>query len=110
MTKERVRRLSKEWTATRGQCKGFKYALILSGRRGNLYEVDTGDTRYYEVVIPSKNKANPKYKSHRGFDYVEVYPGIDNWGEQGWTIMEWEKAVRKFIEVNKKEKGSWEKQ
>lgn len=110
MTKERIRKLPDQWVQNNGQCKGFKYRLILGGRRGNLYEVDTGDTIYYEVVITSKRRARQERESEADFDYIEQFPSINNWGIQGWTIMDKKKALVKFIEINRKERGIWGKQ
>lgn len=106
----KIRELPLEWTQERGQCKGFKFTLMFAGRRANLYRVDTGHTKYYELAVISLRKARPGRDMDNGYDYVEEYPSINRWGELGWTIMTTKKALLKYIEENKKEKGTWGKQ
>jgi hypothetical protein len=71
---ETIKELPKEFIGT-GEVKGFKFTQINVTNFGFLYEVNTGDTIYYEVF---------KRRVNKQFNNVS-YPKSKSFGIWAWT-------------------------
>ena len=74
----------------RGEVKGFKFTQITCTNRAFLYEINTGDTLYYEVF---------KRRINKRFD-IESYPSSKSFGIWAWTYSDLERATKKFNQLN----------
>lgn len=77
----------------RGEVKDFKFTQIKCSEQAFLYEVDTGDTKYYEVF---------KKRRNRRFGNIS-YPSSYAFGIWAWTYVSLEQAEKKFQEINTNE-------
>jgi len=82
--------LKKEFIGT-GEVKGFNFTQIRCANRVFLYEVNTGDTKYYEVF---------KKVLNRRFGGIS-YPTSKSFGVWAWAYSTYDKALDKFNEINR---------
>ena len=88
-----MRELKKQFVGT-GEVRGFKFTQIRSTNRAFLYEVDTGDSIYYETFKKVINKR-----------FVCVsYPKAKYFGFWAWTYPTLEQATKKFNQLNQVKK------
>ena len=85
-----MKQLQKEFIG-KGEVKGFKFRLISKADRAYLYEVDTGNTKYYEVFRKVIN---------RRFACVS-YPTSNSFGIWSWNCKSLVEAYKKFEKLNK---------
>ena len=74
----------------RGEVKGYVFTQIKQTDQAFIYEVNTGDSIYYEVF---KKVVNRRYA-------CISYPTARGFGIWAWTYMTLEKAEKKFDELN----------
>ncbi|WP_282073192.1 hypothetical protein [Polaribacter atrinae] len=84
-----MKTLKKQFIGT-GEVKGFKFTQIRCTNRAFLYEIDTGNSLYYEVFKKVKNKR---------FGVVS-YPSSKAFCFWAWTYFSFDKAVIKFNKQN----------
>lgn len=77
----------------RGEVRKFKFTRIRCAERAFIYEVDTGDSKYYEVF---------KKRRNRRFGNVS-YPTSNAFGIWAWVFVTLEHAEKKFKELNTNE-------
>lgn len=75
-----------------GEVKGFLYTQIECADKAFLYEVNTGDSIYYEVF---KKYVNRRFA-------CESYPSSRLFGISAWTYYDLNQAKEKFNELSKK--------
>ena len=63
---------------------GFKFKQILKSEYGYIYEVDTGNTKHYEIF---------EYLENTYYNCIS-YPGAPCFGLWAWTTMTLKKAHR----------------
>jgi hypothetical protein len=80
--------LEKEFIGT-GEVKGFKFTQITAAKHGFIYEVDTGDRKYYEVF---EKRVNRRYANIS-------YPTSKAFGIWAWTCSTITKARLKLKEI-----------
>ena len=85
----KYKELKKEFIGI-GEVKGFHFTQISQTDRAFIYEVNTGDAKYYEVF---KRHVNKRY------DCVS-YPRSSSFGIWAWTKMTLDIAIEKFNELN----------
>jgi hypothetical protein len=81
--------LKKQFIGT-GEVKGFKFTQIRCTNRAFLYEVNTGDSLYYEVFKKVKNKR---------FACIS-YPTANYFGVWAFIYSTLDGAVKKFNQLN----------
>lgn len=81
--------LPKHFTG-KGEVRGYKFSQISQTDKAFFYEVNSGDSLYYEVF--------KKYLNTR-FACVS-YPTSRAFGIWAWSIMSLENAQKKFEELN----------
>ena len=74
----------------KGEVKGFKMGLLGMTDRALIYEVDTGDSIYYEVFKKTVN--------HR-FACIS-YPTSKSFGIWAWTYSDLGAAIKKYNQLN----------
>ena len=74
----------------RGEVKGFKFTQIHYTNRAFLYEINTGESIYYEVF---------KKVLNRRFACVS-YPTSDHFGIWAWTYLSYGEAKERFNQLN----------
>ena len=84
-----MKELKKEFIG-RAEVRGFKFTQIHHAKLAFLYEVDTGDSKHYEVF---------KRVINRRFACVS-YPNANAFGYWAWTFNKLEPAIDKFNQLN----------
>ena len=74
----------------KGEVSGYQFTLLGMTDRAFIYEVDTGDTKYYEVFKKTVN--------HR-FACIS-YPTSKAFGIWAWTYSDLGAAIRKYNELS----------
>ena len=80
--------LQKEFIGS-GEVKGHKFSQIKVNSVAYIYQVDTGNSKYYEVFL---RRSNPVYNR-------EYYPRSSSFGIYAWTYPCLGKANKKFKEI-----------
>ncbi|MGC6438269.1 MAG: hypothetical protein ACON4B_04775 [Flavobacteriaceae bacterium] len=73
-----------------GEVRGFDFTQIQQSNTAYLYEVDTGDSIYYEVF---KKTQRPNSKRH-------CFPTSKAFGRWAWTFGSLENAIEKFNQLS----------
>jgi hypothetical protein len=74
----------------KGEVRGFKFTQLRQTDKAFVYEVNSGDTIYYEVF---KKTVNKRYN-------CISYPTSKGFGKWSWTHMDIESALVKFNLLN----------
>ena len=77
----------------RGEVKGFHFTQIKATDMAYLYRIESNGSFHYEVF---KKRENARYG-------VVSYPTSKAFGIWAWTYRNYEKAIKKFNELNKGE-------
>jgi hypothetical protein len=89
-----MKSLKKQFIGT-GEVKGYKFTQIRCTKHAFLYEINTGDSLYYEVFKKVKNKR---------FDVIS-YPTSNYFGIWAWTYSTLGEALIKFDQLNQINRG-----
>ena len=77
----------------RGEVKGFKFTQLKATDLAYMYQVEDGGMIHYEVF---EKRINARFGNIS-------YPNSNAFGIWAWTFRDFDKAMRKFNELNKKE-------
>jgi hypothetical protein len=78
-----IKPLEKQFTGI-GEVKGYKFTQIRVTNYGFLYEVNTGNGKYYEVF---KKRINKRFAN-------VSYPKAKSFGKWAWTTHDLSKAIK----------------
>ena len=74
----------------KGEVKGYEFRLLGMTDRAFIYEVDTGNSKYYEVF---KKKLNDRFG-------CISYPTSKAFGIWAWTCKDIRTAIKKYNQLN----------
>ena len=74
----------------KGEVRGYKFTQLKASDKAFLYEVSYGDSKHYEVF---KKKVNTRFA-------CESYTTSKAFGIWAWCIMDIERAINKFNQLN----------
>ena len=74
----------------KGEVKNYQFSLLGMTDRAFIYEVDTGDSKYYEVF---KKKVNHRFA-------CISYPTAKAFGIWAWTYSDLGAAIKKYNQLN----------
>lgn len=99
-----LQKLEKQFIGV-GEVKGFIFTQIASTEFGYVYEVDTGNSKHYEVFrrVNSPLCIDFKERIYSKNDFRETYPKSNSFGVWSWWYPKLHKAEEKLYSIVKKE-------
>lgn len=93
----------KDYFVGTGEVKGFIFNLIHSTQLSYLYEVNTGDSKYYEIFKRRSNATMVNFEKRVYSETVfkECYPKAKDFGVWAWTFKNLEDALKKIDQIEK---------
>ena len=92
-----VEQLKKQFTGV-GEVKGFEFTQINYTELGYIYEVDTGNSKHYEVFKRLKSPVCIDFdkRVYSDTDFKESYPKSNSFGDWAWCCSKLVKAQKRL--------------